>query len=90
MPDVPTALGALLAPIGLLAATALAITLVGAVAAAVFGPLILLVTAGALCALGIFALGLLADLVALADAVEGDDRAAHQITSANVRSIVRK
>jgi glycosyltransferase involved in cell wall biosynthesis len=47
----------------LLAAAALGVTILGALAAAVFGPLLLFVTAGILGAIGIFALGLLADLL---------------------------
>jgi glycosyltransferase involved in cell wall biosynthesis len=47
----------------LLAAGALGATVLGSLAAAAFGPLILFVTAGVLGAIGIFALGLLADLL---------------------------
>jgi len=47
----------------LLAAAALGATILGALAAAAFGPLLLFVTAGVLGAIGIFALGLLADLL---------------------------
>jgi len=47
----------------LLAASALSVAVLGTLAAVAFGPLLLFVTAGALGAIGIFALGLLADLL---------------------------
>ena len=50
-------------PLTLLAAGALAVAVAGGVATFLFGWPILLVSAGALGAIGIFALGLLADLL---------------------------
>ena len=47
----------------LLAATTLGVAALGALTAALFGPLFLFATAGVLCAIAIFALGLLADLL---------------------------